>query len=71
MACLFDEDQLVFLCGWHMVIQVAEKLRRISVREIVIGSHEQSTGMFDLFSLRKVAVISSGSTCIYLSFTSR
>ena len=51
MACLFDEDQFVFLMRRHMVIQVAEKLGRVSVREIVIGSDQKRSGVSDLLSL--------------------
>ena len=53
---LFDENQPVFLRSWHMVIQVAEELGWISVREIIIGSHKKNTSMSNLFSLRKVTV---------------
>ena len=51
MARLFDEDQIVFLRGRHMVIQIAQELRWISVGEIVVGSDKQRTGMRDLFRL--------------------
>ena len=51
VTCLFNEDQPVFICGWHMIIQVAKKLSRISNGEIVIGSHKQSTDMGDFFCL--------------------
>ena len=56
MACLFNKDQPVFFRGRHVVIQVTEKLGRISVREIVIGSDQKCSGVSDLFRLRKVTV---------------
>ena len=55
MACLFDEDQFVFLMRRHMVIQVAEKLGRVSVREIVVGAHEQSAGVRNQLGLGEIA----------------
>lgn len=52
VTCLFNENQLVFFCGRHVIVQVAEKLGRISVREIVVGSDKESAGVADFFSLR-------------------
>lgn len=56
MAGLFDEDQPVLFGGRHMIIQIAEKIGRVSVREIVISPYQQSAGMSDLLRLRKVSV---------------
>lgn len=41
MTSLLDEDQLVLFCRWHMFVQVAKELGRISICEVVIGSHQQ------------------------------
>lgn len=54
---LFDEDQLIFISARHVVIQVAEKLGRVSVGEVVIGSYEQCPGVSNLFRLGEVTVL--------------
>ena len=50
-----NEDQVVFGSGRHVIIEIAQKLGRVSVREIVVGAHEQGTVMGDLRSLGEVA----------------
>lgn len=42
-----------------MVIEVSEEIRRITIREVVIGSYEQSAGMSDFLCLREIAILSS------------
>ncbi len=59
MTCLFYEDQFVFISGRHMVIQISEKLGRVSIGEVVIGSDQKRPGVSDLLSLGKVAVLCS------------
>ncbi len=54
---LFNKNQSIFLRGRHVVIQVAQKLRRISISKVIIGPNQQSTGMRHFFCLRKVAVL--------------
>ena len=45
MTGLFDEDELVFICSRHMIVQIAEKLRGISIRvgeALIPGSYDFS-----------------------------
>ena len=56
-----NEDQVVFGSGRHVIIEIAQKLGRVSVREIVVGAHEQGTVMGDLRSLGEVRAIYGGS----------
>lgn len=58
MTGLFDEDELVFICSWHMVIQIAEKLGGISIREIVICAYKKNTCVGDFFRLGEITVLS-------------
>ena len=51
VASFFDEDQFVSLMRRHVIIQVAEELRKISIGKIIIGSYKQSAGVSDLLSL--------------------
>ena len=39
-----------------MVIQVPEKFRRVAVREVITGAHQQRAGMGDLRRLGEIAV---------------
>ena len=55
MTCFLYKDQLVILTGWHMVIEVSEEIRRITIREFVICSYEQSAGMSDFLCLQNVS----------------
>ncbi len=48
---LFDEDQMVFCSCRHMTVQIAQKLNRIAIREVIIGSYQQSTGVRNHFGL--------------------
>ncbi len=58
MTGLFDEDELVFICSWHMIVQIAEKLRGISIREIVICAYKKSACVGDFFRLGEITALS-------------
>ena len=52
----FNKDQAVFGSGRNVVIQIAQKLGRVSVSEIIIGAHEQSAGVRNQLGLGEIAL---------------
>lgn len=38
VTCSLDEDQVIFICAGHVVIEILQKLSRVSVSEIVPGA---------------------------------
>ena len=71
MAGLLDEDQPVILCRGHVVVQVAEKFGRISVRGIVIGPHKQGAGVKSLLLILTVMCRSGAALRIPSMISSR
>lgn len=55
MTGLLNEDQFVFLCRRHMIVQVLQELRRISVCKVIVGTDKKGSGMGQLLRLGKVA----------------
>ena len=56
VACLFYENQAVFLRRGDMVIDIPQKAGRGPIGEVVIGSNQEHPGMRNLSALGKIPV---------------